>query len=237
MAKTKKLSKKKRDSSRTARAAAQKLTIVPSIRSNPVHSFRRAVTRQFSWNPAIGIDGYPYQTMQVTFAPGGVNFRIAGTSIYTDPVPNATEFTNLYDQWRLKDIIFRFDCTVNTYANSGVTHVPPMISYVADYDDPNDTTATDILQYPQMAIHSFTKGGYQPLILKMQPRVLDTVATSGFLLAFGPSAENPWIRTAEFSSPHYGLKFVFSANGASANVVTAFLQATVWLDFECTNPK
>lgn len=223
--------------SKSSRDAPTLYRVVPVRKTNPIHSFRRAVTRQFAWNPAVGIDGFPYNTLQVTFAPGGINWRIAGTSVYTDAVPNATEFTSLYDQWRLKGVVVRFDASTNIYSNSGIAYATPLVYYIADYDDPNDTTLTDMQQYPQMRVHSFNSGGYSPLILGCKPVPLNTLASAGFLNTFGVGYNDEWLRTAEFSVPHYGLKYAFNANGGTQNTTVTYIQATVWLDFECTNPK
>jgi len=175
--------------------------------------------------------------MQFTFAPGATNYRLGGVSIYNDAIPNASEFTNLYDQWKLVDVVIRFDYTTNILSNSGVAYSPPLILFASDYDDPGDAAVTDLLQYPEMSTHCFNTNGYKPLILKLKPRPLRDVAGSGVATSYSPMEVIPFIRTSEFSTPHYGLKCALQSNGASVSAVIGYFQMTIWLDMEFTNPK
>jgi len=98
------------------------------------------------------IDGFANTTMQVTFSPGATDWRFDGTSIYQDALPNLTEFTNLFDQWRQKSVIVRIDCPMGNSNSFQTPIVYPDIYYIADYDDTGMATLTDIAQYPQMQI-------------------------------------------------------------------------------------
>jgi len=238
MTKSKKVSRKnKMSAGKTPDEAPVMYKQIPVMRQNPIHKFRRALTRQFSYNPATGIDASGTYTIQIAFAPGGTNFRLGGISAYTDNVPNSTEFSNLYDQWRLKGILLRMDATQNAFSNSGVAYSPPLVVFAADYDDSGDATANALFEYPQSRTHSFQTNGYAPLICGMSPRPVRDVAGYGVLTSYSPMEECPFIRTAELGTPHYGLKLALQLNGGSVNAVVAYFQVTIWFDMEFVNPK
>lgn len=226
--------KQKRNQQKTGSKIARATVPVKNLRFydtipqevQTVHRFRRSITRQLSWTPTVGLDGYPYRSLQISFSPGGTNYRIGGTSIYTDPVPNSSEFTNLYDNYRLIQVYFRMDMTG---ASSS-----PLAIYAPDYNDVADADSSALRQYPQARVHHFLKDGYTPLVFGFEPLPLKDVAGSGVSTGYSPDMTRPFLRTAEFSIPYYGMKFYFDANGGSSSVVTNFIQITVWLEFECT---
>ncbi len=205
-----------------------------------VFKIRRGLRRSIVWNSAAGgtLDGTSASTIQVTFAPTATNWRFAGVSIYTDLLPNTSEFSNLFDQWRIKDVMLRIDIPAGFYAGGTATTqvFMPDLYYVVDYDDQGDATVTDMLQYPQSRRHNFATNGYSPLILKFSPKPLVDVAGSGVSTTYGPMQTAPWLRTADMSTPHYALKFAIDSMTAAANVGIPML-FTVWYDLEFTNPK
>lgn len=219
-------------------AGPRKTLEVPRpIASSQIHRFRRGVTRQFAYNPAVGWDGYPYNTMQWSYAPGGVNSRIGGTSIYTDPLPDISELAVVYDQWRVARVTVRFDFNTLVLTNNGAQTAPPILYFTTDYDSVEDTSVNQIMQYPGFKTHSFNRNGYSPCILTFKPRALRDVAGSGVSTGYSPMTDNPFIRTAELSIPHYGLKMGLLPHGATQNITTGYLLMTVFMDLEFANPK
>jgi len=202
---------------------------------NPTIAVTRAIRRQCILNSTT-IDGSPATTMQFSFAPGATDYRFAGVSIYTTALPNSSEFTSLFDQWRLKKVHFRIDLPA-AYANSGVTPViMPNIYYVSDYDDSVDCTINDMLQYPQCRVHNFYRDGYTPFQVSLSPKPLRDIAGSGIATGYGPMPVAPWLRTADFSIPHYGLKLAIDWSGYH-QTITVGMVITIWYELEFTNPK
>jgi hypothetical protein len=226
-----------RDNQTPVAMAVQLMRIPPIIR-NPIHAFRRALTRSFTWNPSTsGIDGVAgASTMQITFSPSATDFRLAGVSIYLDSLPNVSEFSNLYDQWRIKDVCTVFDFSSFSYSNSGGVNNAPIVHHIVDYDDQNDVQLTSMLQFPQSRRHIFNENGYKPLILKFKPRPLMDVAGSGLTTGYAPMKDTPFLRTLDMTLPHYSLKFAFQNFGGTAAVLIPF-QITVYYDLEFCNPK
>lgn len=174
--------------------------------------------------------------MQITFAPGATDWRLAGASVYSDALPNSAEFSNLFDQWRLKSVAVRIDCPL-MYSNSGAAPlIYPNLNYVVDYDDPQDLTLDGMLQYPQMRVHNFQEGGYKPLMISLSPKPLRDVAGAGLATGYGPMPTAPWLRTADFGVPHYGLKLAWDFMSVSQTIDLPVV-FTVMYGLEFTNPK
>jgi hypothetical protein len=175
--------------------------------------------------------------MQYSFSPGATDYRFAGVSVYTTALPNVSEFSALFDQWRLKKVIVRIDMPA-AYSNSGNSPgiIMPCMYFVSDYDDSQDCTITDMLQYPQCRVHNFYKDGYTPFQVSLSPKPLRDVAGSGIATSYGPMPTAPWLRTADLSTPHYGLKVAFDWFGYT-QLTTVGIVVTIWYELEFTNPK
>lgn len=228
--------KSKRRSDPPPNQPARMLTRIPE-RPNTIHKFRRATRRQLYWNPVTGIDGTSTTTLQLTFSPGQTDYRLGGVSVYVDPLPNLSEFTNLFDQWRITNVIARIDYSIDMFSNSGLGYTPPFVYHVTDYDDPGDLSLNSMLEYPQVRIHQFKQDGYTPLVLSLSPKPLRDIAGTGLSTGYSPSNVTPFIRTAETSIPHYGLKFAMGAAGATSNAVIGYFNVIIWYDLEFCNPK
>lgn len=205
------------------------------VSRNPVLRFKRALTRTFSVNSS-GIDLGASNNLQVSFAPGATDWRVGGVSLYTDSLPNMSEFTNLFDQYKVEKVYVQIDVPLG---NSNAFAQPlynPLVYYVADYDDPQDASLSDLLQYPQMQQHNFWKNGYTPFLISMSPKPLRDVAGAGLLTGYGPMARAPWLRTAETSIPHYGLKLSLDWFGI-VQTTSMKMKFTVWYELAFTNPK
>lgn len=226
---------KGRNSGAGTQQPTRELRVLP-VRTNPVTKIRRSVSRVFTLNAATGIDGYPYYDMQLVFNIGSVNWRIGGTSIYTDVLPNVTELTSLFDQWRLRSVVVRVDVPLGLSNSLASASISPLVMYAPDYDDSGSAVKADLLQYPQMKVHSFLKDGYTPLMFEFHPKPLRDIAGSGVSTVYGPMSYAPWIRTSETTTPHYGIKMFFDFMGTAANVSTP-LEFTIFTDIELTNPK
>lgn len=202
-----------------------------------VHPIRRTFSRIFSYNPQLGIDASSNYTMQIAFAPNGSDIRLGGVSVYVEPLPLWSELTALFDQYRIKQVTCRMDYTTDEHTNSGPAYAPPLLSTVVDYDDSNNTDLTHMYQYPSLTTHSFKTDGYKPAITALNPRPLRDVAGYGVLTGYSPMTRAPFIRTADGSIPHYGIKYALGAQGGSVNAIVGYFTLTVYFDIELINPK
>lgn len=208
------------------------------VRTNPTYRISRAIRRPIVLDSS-SIDGALATTMQLSFSPGATDYRFGGVSVYTTAIPNLAEFSNLFDQWRLKGVVVRLDIAFGyqglAYPNTSPT-IAPILWYAADYDDSGDATIDNLLCYPQVQTHNFYNNGYTPFQVSLSPKPLRDVAGSGLSTGYGPMPVAPWLRTADMTLPHYGLKLALDWCG---KVQTNDIQmvVTVFYDIEFTNPK
>lgn len=210
-------------------------------------SVPRPVNTQFkirrSWNYALtyyGTNGWfngGTPDFQLNFAASTSQLNLGGTAFAGPGIPNASEFAAFFDQYRINGVTVRIDWTYNSYPSSGGTAVAPLIYYVADYDDSQGCVLTDMLQYPGVQTHSFMSNGYSPLIVTVKPKPLRDIAATGLLTAYGPMTSAPWIRTADLTTPHYGLKFCASQFGLGGTALLGSISITTYIDMEFANPK
>jgi len=138
-------------------------------------------------------------------------------------LPSYTEFTALYDQYRIIQAVVRFIPT------SQVSTSTPLLT-VLDFDDAATPSAvTDIQQYATLQITE--SGGYCERVLNPHPA---TAMYSGAFTSFGsPSGgpRGPWIDSASPSVLYYGLKYYLVAQ--TANNTSINWDSTITLVFQC----
>lgn len=224
-----------RNSNTGISSAGRVSTTVP--RAVPrTHTIRRSWNQLISYNPSTGFFGGG-PNLQINFSAGSSSVNINGVGIYGPTLPNSSEFQALFDQWRIKSVTVRLDWNYNSVGPTDVASTPPLIYYVADYDDSADATVSALLQYPGVRTHSFLSNGYTPIVFTFTPRPLKDIAGAGVLTSYGPDMSMPFIRTAELSTPHYGMKIATTPMGSTSAAVTAFILITAFVDLEFANPK
>lgn len=218
------------------RAGLKKVTTLPAV-PNPVTKIVRATSRRFTYNAAIGIDGFASFDMQLTFAPSATRYYLTGTSIYADSLPNVTEFSSLFDCWRMTKVTVRIDLPMGI-SNSALSpgSVVPQLMYVPDHNDAGSALKADLLQYPQVQVHNFNKDGYTPLMLEFRPTALAEISSGLVGTAYSSLQPGAWMRTSNFDVQHYGIKMFFDNYGTTHNVNYP-LEFTIWYHLEFTNPR
>lgn len=127
-------------------------------------------------------------------------------------MPNVSEFTTLWDKYKLLRVKWTFIPKWNSLEQpaSGSAGNLLTLSYVHDVDDV--TVPTDfnyISQYPGLVTKTFMK----PMSVTMKyPCVSTAIYNSAVSTAYGVK-KGPWINMAYSQVPHYGIKGVWSSNG------------------------
>ncbi len=214
-----------------------KVMALPRI-VNPVVRIQRATTRRWTYNAAIGLDGFANFDMQLTFAPSATRYYLSGTSIYADSLPNVTEFSSLYDSWRITKVTVRIDfpMSVSNSALLSPSFLIPQLVFAPDFNDAGSAAKADLLQYPQVDVHNFNKNGCTPWMVSIHPRALNEVSAGIVSTAYAAMPIDTWYRTSNFDIQHYGIKLFFDNFGNTSNLNMPF-EFTVWYDMEFTNPK
>lgn len=146
-----------------------------------------------------------------------MNASSAGTTYYSfmfrlSDIPNYTEFTNLYDQYRITGVSVKFFPQQDS-ANTGISNATTAIIHTAaDYNDATAiTTEQDILQYQTLRTHRFDTIFHYYLKPRVATAIYNNVATTGYA-----QSGHPWIDVSSPSAPFYGLKVVVPTVSASS---------------------
>ncbi len=204
---------------------------------NSTFKIRRSWTQDIGYYGTNGWFNQGVPDFQINFAAGQSNVNIGGVGVYGPSTPNSAELSNLFDQYRIAQVTVRIDWVYNSYPVTSGNAVAPLIYYVADYDDSGSAVLSSLLQYPGVRTHSFLQDGYTPLVFQVKPKPLRDIASTGILTSYGPMTTAPWIRTAELSTPHYGMKFCASQFGLGGSVLIGNISITCYIDLEMANPR
>lgn len=136
---------------------------------------------------------------------GAMQFTLSNVAQYTD-------FTNLFDQYRIDRILVQFfptwtskDAPVNA-TNSFV----PTMCVAPDWDDSTvPGSLAELNAKPEVQYHRTDK----PFSVWVKPHVDTEIYRTAVTTGYG-NMKNAWIDSASSDIPHYGLKYAILGNGA-----------------------
>jgi len=188
-----------------------------------MHNFIRNVTNEaFPISIVVGgatpgFNNSGISNMQVNFSLQQINLLLGGTSWATLAMPSYTEFTSLYDQFRIDWIGCEFYFSASeAQSAAGNNGQLPMLICAKDYDDSNIALAGDLAQYNNAAYWQL--GSIPKKVINLRPNV-DIAVFNGLTSGYA-RAKPMFIDTSSAGVPHYGLKL------ATAGIVTAPTNAT-----------
>ncbi|UAU47010.1 Cap [Chicken proventriculitis-associated circular virus 18] len=142
---------------------------------------------------------------------GGVNSQIT--------VPSYTEFSNLFDEWKIDYIKIKMIYTSNVSNGSNVnpgyaTYFCPTIQMAVDTtDDVPPTSSNDLLQYQNLQTRCFDSNG--PQLIQFKPKAV-TATEAGNVLATGYATNyGGWLSTTSAGTDWMGLKIFADLGGTS----------------------
>jgi len=197
-------------------------------RSTNVFSYVRTTTSNYSGTLGLSLKtnaaGLPQwtsgltqgSTLQFVFTLGGVGIYIDGALAFTAPLPSYTEYTALYDNYRIDKVEIM---AMTTYDGNNVTAGTvvgqlPYIVFTEDYDDASATTATEIMQYTTAKWTNLTTGttGKPMKLMSITPRAqMQMYAATTNNLAMAPA--KLWLDAGSPSIPHFGFKMALDNPG------------------------
>jgi hypothetical protein len=229
-------SRRGKGSADTMTAESHVLKSVPRpVRTN--YTFRRTWNQIIPYTMSAGWNAAAYD-LEFNFALSVSNINIGGVGTYSPSTPSYSEIVNLFDNYRIECVTLRIDWDFDSYNPAvNATVAAPIIYHIADYNDSVAVALSDVLQYPDVKVHSFMTNGYSPLIIQMKPRPLTDIASTGVLTGYGPALRAPWLSTSYATVPHYGIKLITGNFGLAAAGVTGSASCTCFIDFQTCNPK
>lgn len=172
----------------------------------PVQYFKR-VQYQASWLTLNA--GSPGQGR-------ALNFTLAA-------VPNASEFTTLYDQYQIKSVKVQ---VIPKFTETALGEFQGNMWSALDYDDANAPTAlATLLQYQNLKRTRMNRLHKRYI----RPCLSAEIFNTGLTTTYSPK-RNTWIDCASDTTEHYGMKLWF--DGLNSDTIIYDLQVTYYLAFK-----
>lgn len=133
----------------------------------------------------------------------------ASAPLNTAPLPNYTEFTTLFDQYKIKSctIDMRF-ANNNSSINSPNTSLP-VLYYADDNDDVVPISQNALQQYVHCKTTMLGTGAKEFTRHRVVPKPLVQLYETGVSTAYSNPVKPIWIDCNDSAVPHYGVKMVW----------------------------
>lgn len=153
----------------------------------------------------------------------GYNFQLS-------QLPNYSEFTSLFDRYRISGVKLKIIPTCdNNATGTSATYNAPRLYYCWDYDDSDaPITANQMMERDNVKI----KQGLRVISTYSKPRAQMAIFNTGLSTAYGDAQRKQWIDMGNTSVPHYGFKCWFESDSASTLVNTYKIYATMYLQLK-----
>lgn len=132
-------------------------------------------------------------------------------------LPNVSDFSALFDRYRITKVLVYFQLVTNPDSNSYLNQTAisnqanwyPKLWYTPDYDDSNTLTKTDIQQYAKAKCAVLKPN--EVVTVAVYPAVTVQTYRSAATTGYSPNWKL-WIDMGQTDVPHYGLKYVIDTN-------------------------
>lgn len=183
----------------------------------------------------VSLGTYTATTTPLTDSPIAKAFSFQLTDL-----PNVTEYSSLFDQYKINGIQLRIIPKVSVTTQGSASGTTQTVGYgqvvsCIDFDDAANPTGKDeLLQYQNAKITRSTS--IHTRFIK--PRILDTVWVNSISSGYQSVRPN-WVDLANTNMPHYGIKLWVDPpanSGATANSSIAYDVYAVYY-FQCKNTR
>lgn len=131
-----------------------------------------------------------------------------GYSFALSDLPNYTEFTNLFDEYRIVRVSMRFMRSRIQVNNTATITVPYFLSLVDKDDSAAPASYNEMLQHPDCRIKDCSRNLYLSFVPRFSMNIYNGVTD-----AYGSRVG--WIDCSNASVPHYGVKIGFGTSAAA----------------------
>lgn len=162
---------------------------------------------------------------------GGSGFLAGAATFRLSDLINVSEFTNLYDQFRIlkAQVYFKWQGSAldTTQLQTSVLLQRITLSYFPDYDDATLPNASEFHERSTTRYKTISPGRVQ--VIACKPAVLGLAYESTVANAYTPKWRQ-WLDMGDNATPYYGMKFGFEYPG-----LTAMGSVSTWikLTFQC----
>lgn len=211
---------------------------MPSRRNTKTVS-KRTTTESVPRAPKLKVRSVKRTAYAGPLQSAGATAQVAyGSSAFTlNSLPNYTDFTSLFDQYRITKVSMYCIPRVTGYvlsqtSGSVVDPTAPtpacVFHYAIDHTDVTTPSALgDILQYDNHR----TVNAYKPFTITLKPAAADTMWQGVSASGYGPKP-NAWIDSKSYAVQHYGMKWAWQCN---SDYCYLDVYTTYWVDFKEPN--
>lgn len=164
---------------------------------------------------AKSIDHFQYTFVRLATNDGGITVPRSTTSLSEgwvfklSDVQNSSEFTNLFDSYRILKCTLHFRPRieeVNQLIGSAIPNAfkIPRIYIVRDYDDSAGMTIAQVKQRPDVIVYPCTK----EFSISTVPQISDALYNDGVTTAYSTPYAARWVDCGSNSANHFGFKYL-----------------------------
>jgi hypothetical protein len=191
---------------------------IETVRDVPMMILKRDKVYTFTRKTALSY-------LQATNTGAGASFAFS-----LNLLPSGSDFTNLFEQYRVKQLIYQFTPIVGL--GSGAVDHSPLITWF-DYDD-NVVPIGASESYQTQTTRTTPQGQFVQRVVTPQLSQ-DGLATGSATTAYSAPPNNLWIDDAYPNALYYGLKTWIPASGQTEGA--PLWAATVTAVIQCRRPK
>lgn len=146
---------------------------------------------------------------------------------FLNGVPNASEFTALYDQYKIKRVKVQFiPKNLPGELGSAIATSPQQFWTYPDFDDPTPPSVLSTVLQRQAVVRTRSTSHHTRVL---KPRIAKPIYQDGITNAYGPGTS--WIDCSNPAVPHYGLKYYLDGAMNVSSITAYDLQITYYLSF------
>jgi len=196
------------------------------------------INSQAATGIAINGAGSGAYDAEIYFNLSGFTVFMGGVSWYSYPMPNFTDFTNLYDQYRIDWIDLEFTLNSNNSSVTNPTLSLPRVFFVEDHDDVAATNLNSLQQYDNLKTWQFGIDSGVMKRVRIHPTPLEMVYYTAALTGYQKGSNKKWINTAYPTIPHYGVKILIDPIVYTAGAIDlGYMSLTANYHITCSSTK
>lgn len=197
-----------------------------------VYTFKRQIQIGMTVNQSLGWFSQGFD-MNIVPSLGSCDFRINGVAIFIPTLPNATEFTNLFDQYKIRRVDVRVLFSQNSADPATPTLGLPVVHQMNDYNTTGAQTLAEYQQHPELK--TWQLGQDRNIAWSFVPHVRGDLITQGGVVS--SSCHNmpcPWIDTTTPAVEMLGTRIYLNNLGRNTNqdIGNALFLVDYYLEFK-----
>lgn len=191
---------------------------------------RMAVARNININKDIHFFKRWTTPGSVTGAVGNSPYLTSATTSLS-AIVGVSDFTNLFDQFRITHWQLRFYLKVDPSAQAAASAIYPKLYTCTDFDDSTvPATLNELRERTKTKVAVLNPN--RPVIINVKPAVLTLAYRTAVLSSYQPKWKQ-WLDMGAPDVPHYGLKWALD-NFTNTNY-TVDVEQRLW--FQCRNTR